>query len=302
MLELKREQIDLVLAIQNGIEIAKPFVERRQQAVTVTAGDAVFVSVDPIRVAQIIGNLLHNASKYTPVGGQIHIELVPAAEQVEIRVIDTGAGIPASQLARVFDMFTKIERSVPNANSGLGIGLALAQRLAVMHGGHLTASSPGECQGSTFTLILPVAPAVPAAPPVPEPAPSPAAPVAVFAELSIVVVEDNDDAADMMGAWLESLGHQVQIARSGPDGLALVQAVRPDVVLCDIGLPGMDGVEVCRRINELQLGVRPIMIALTGWGMDADRQRTAEAGFRHHLVKPVALDKLREILRGVPPR
>jgi signal transduction histidine kinase len=300
VLELRRERVDLLSAIQNGVEIARPFIEQRNQSVTVTASDAVFVSVDPIRVAQIVGNLLHNASKYTAPGGRIDVELVAETDQVVIRVVDTGVGIPASQLARVFDMFTTIERSVPNANSGLGIGLALAQRLAVMHGGRLSATSPGEGQGATFTLALPVVGAN--APASPELDPSAPATASVFAALRIVVVEDNDDAADMMGAWLESLGHQVQIGRSGPEGLALVEAVRPDLVLCDIGLPGMDGVEVCRRINELALDARPIMVALTGWGMDSDRRRTTEVGFHHHLVKPVALDKLREILLGVTPR
>jgi signal transduction histidine kinase len=298
MLELKREQVDLLATIETGVEIARPFIDRRGQSVIVHSTNPVFASVDPTRVAQIVGNLLHNASKYTPVGGEISIELEQDATQVLIRVIDTGAGIPRDQLERVFDMFTKIERSMPNANGGLGIGLALAQRLAGMHGGKLTAHSPGEGQGATFTLALPLTGLEPGASPPAPPAPAPA-PQAVFARLSIVVIEDNDDAADMLAMWLENLGHGVQIARSGPDGLALVQAVGPDLVLCDIGLPGMDGVEVCRRVMALDIGARPIMVALTGWGMDADRKRTGEAGFTHHLVKPVALDKLHAILRSV---
>ena len=296
MLELKRELVDVQSMIETGIEIAHPFITQRSQSVVVSAPRPVFASVDPTRVAQIVGNLLHNASKYTTVGGQIRVELEHDDTQLRLSVIDTGAGIPPDQLERVFDMFTRIERSMPNANGGLGIGLALAQRLAGMHGGRLTASSAGEGYGSTFTLTLPLAVTPTTARPTEVRDPPR---VATFARLSVVVIEDNHDAADLLALWLENLGHVVQVARSGPDGVALVQEVRPDIVLCDIGLPGMDGIEVCRRVQDLQLGARPIMVALTGWGMEADRQRTGDAGFDHHLVKPVALDKLRDILESV---
>jgi signal transduction histidine kinase len=295
VLELKREVIDVRSAVDIGIEIANPFIAQRGQSITVSSIGPVIASIDPTRVAQIVGNLLHNASKYTTIGGQIRVELSHDETDLVLSVIDNGAGIPADQLVRVFDMFTRIERSVPNANGGLGIGLALAQRIAGMHGGRLTASSPGEGQGATFTLTLPLALGEPAADPTQSAGDDPPR-VASFARLTVVVIEDNDDAADMLAMWLESMGHDVQVARSGPEGLALVQAFWPDIVLCDIGLPGMDGIEVCRRILDLQIGARPIMVALTGWGMEADRQRTGAAGFDHHLVKPVALDKLRDIL------
>jgi signal transduction histidine kinase len=299
MLELKREPTDIGSIIDSAVEIAKPFMDQRRQTIHIGSAGPVVISVDPTRVSQIVGNLLHNASKYTAAGGELHVELLQDQAHALIRVIDPGAGIPPDQLGRVFDMFAKIERSVPNANSGLGIGLALAQRLAGMHGGTLTATSPGEGQGATFTLSLPL--------PVAETssvAPAPAAgngraAAGSVTRLKVVVIEDNDDAADTLALWLENMGHQVQVARTGPEGLALVRAARPDVVLCDVGLPGMDGVEVCQRVQDLSNGSRPIMVALTGWGMDADRRRTGEAGFDHHLVKPVALDKLREILRTV---
>jgi signal transduction histidine kinase len=293
MLELKREPMDLEAVIASAIEIAKPFMDQRGQSVVVSSTGPALASIDPTRVSQIIGNLLHNAAKYTAVGGEIRVELDHDGAGAAIRVIDPGAGIPPDQLGRVFEMFARVERSVPNANSGLGIGLALAQRLATMHGGQVTATSRGEGHGATFTLSLPVVAAEP------DREPAPAAPLASASALSVVVIEDNDDSADMLAMWLEHAGHRVQIARTGPEGLALVHAARPDVVLCDVGLPGMDGVEVCRRIQDLELGIRPLMVALTGWGMDADRRRTGEAGFDHHLVKPVALDKLRAILRGV---
>jgi signal transduction histidine kinase len=295
MLELKREPADLVTTLENAVEIARPFFDQRQQSIAVTAIGPVVASIDPTRVSQIIGNLLHNASKYTAVGGEVRVELATAATEVTIHVIDTGAGIPPDQLGRIFDMFARIEREIPHANSGLGIGLALAQQLAGMHGGRLTATSAGEGHGATFTLSIPLD--VIAATTAESPAPARAA-TAMFARLNVVVIEDNEDAADMLAMWLETMGHDVQVARSGPDGLALVREAQPDIVLCDIGLPGMDGIEVCRRIQELQIGTRPLMVALTGWGMDADHRRTGEVGFDHHLVKPVSLDKLREILRS----
>lgn len=297
MLELKREKVDLLSTIETGIETARPFMDQRSQSVTVSAMGPVFAFADPTRVAQILGNLLHNASKYTPPGGEIRVELANNKAQAEIRVIDRGAGIPRDQLERVFGMFTKIERSMPHANGGLGIGLALAQRLAGMHGGRLIAASPGEGAGATFTLSLPLDTTETTFEPTPVVITVPSATSRI--RLTVVVVEDNTDAADMLATWLETLGHEVHVAATGAQGIELVQAARPDVVICDIGLPDMDGVEVCQRIQDLQIGVRPIFVALTGWGMEADRLRTAEAGFNHHLVKPVALSKLREILQSV---
>jgi signal transduction histidine kinase len=293
MLELKPEPVELRSLVEAAVETVKPFFDQRKQRVRVEADGAGHAVVDPTRVTQILGNLLHNAAKYTPAGGEIRVELERQPEHVIIRVIDSGAGIRADQLERVFEMFAKIEHSIPNANGGLGIGLALARQLAEMHRGRLTAMSDGEGHGATFALLLPTVGAR-------APASEPAAPIAQVAhKLKIVVIEDNDDAADVLAMWLEESGHVVHVARTGPDGVSLVREVCPDLVLCDVGLPGMDGVEVCKRIGELDGGVRPMMVALTGWGMESDRRRTTDAGFDHHLVKPVALDKLRTILANV---
>jgi signal transduction histidine kinase len=297
MLELKRARADLAAVIEHALETARPLIDQRRQSVTVDTDGPVMATIDATRVSQIIGNLLHNASKFTPSGGQIRVELRAEAGKATVHVTDTGAGIPAHQLDHVFDMFAQIERSSRPAAGGLGIGLALARRLAEMHGGTLAASSPGEGQGSTFTLSLPAEAAAhleaPATPAAGRPTPAP------VRQLSVVVIEDNDDAADTLTLWLEEQGHRVRLARTGPDGVELVREVKPDVVLCDIGLPGMDGVEVCRRVKAFDLSRPPLMVALTGWGMESDRRRTGEVGFEHHLVKPVMPDKLRAILQAV---
>jgi signal transduction histidine kinase len=294
-LEMRRENVALSSVIERALETAAPLFTRRNQSVTVDAEGPVPALVDTTRIAQIIGNLLNNASKHSPPGAPVRVELRSAGDSATVRVIDEGAGIPFDQQARVFDMFTKIERSVQSTNDGLGIGLALSRQLAELHGGTLTAASAGEGKGATFTLTVPTgqAPGV-----LDKPAVKSTRPPAVAAALTIVVVEDNEDSADMMSTWLEQLGHEVHVARTGPDAVALILKARPDVVLCDLGLPGMDGVDVCRHV-VLGMAVPPVMIALTGWGMERDRQRTVEAGFSHHLVKPVELAQLRTVLQSV---
>ena len=208
--------------------------------------------------------------------------------------IDPGVGIPGELIVHVFDMFVRFVHAQPDA--GLGIGLALARRLAELHGGALVASSSGAGHGSTFTLSLPAADE--SQPQASHASDSPERRSGVTAVLNIVLAEDNDDSADILAMWLESKGHKVSVARNGLEGFELVQTTRPDVVLCDIGLPGMDGVEVCRRVRGI-IDFRPVMVALSGWGREEDRQRTGEAGFDHHLVKPVAMDKLRAVLESV---
>ncbi len=293
--EMRKERADLGAVIGRALETTASSFARRKQTVTVDAPEGVPARVDSTRIAQIVGNLLDNASKHSPEGARIRVELRHAEGVASIRVLDEGEGIPMEQLDRVFDMFAKLDRAGRAYDGGLGIGLALARQLAELHGGKLTAESGGEGKGATFTLSVPTS-LVDSSPDVCEEAHAPAP--RTQSVLSVVVVEDNEDAADMMSAWLEQLGYAVKVARTGPDGVALVLESRPDVVLCDIGLPGMDGVDVCRSIvHEMQKP--PVMIAMTGWGMDGDRQRTEEAGFRHHLVKPVQPEKLRSVLESV---
>ena len=302
VLELRREPVDLAVVIGNAIESARPFIANKQQTVGFDNPAAVRVEVDPTRIAQIIGNLLHNASKFSPVGAEIRVELTADHGGATIRVIDRGIGIPPAELERAFDMFSQVRGARTSSGSGgLGIGLALARRLAELHGGTLVAASEGEGRGSTFTLTLrgtAAATAVTAA--VTADDGSRTARPASNGKLAIVVIEDNDDAADTLAEWLETMGHSVRVARNGPEGVDLVREYQPRLVLCDIGLPGMDGVEVCRHVKALPIASQPVMVALTGWGMEADRKRTREVGFDHHLVKPVAPDKLFAILNAMP--
>jgi CheY-like chemotaxis protein len=294
-LELRRESVTVLSVIERAIETTAPLFSARNQSVVVDAEGPVPAFVDATRIAQIVANLLNNASKHSPLGAQVRVELRCPSDVAIVKVIDDGIGIPVDQLDRVFDMFTKIERAAPSTNDGLGIGLSLSRQFAERHGGTLTATSAGAGRGATFTLSVPtgqserVAEAEGAASAIPE---------GVEETLNIVVVEDNEDSADMMTTWLEHLGHRVQVARNGPDGVELILGARPDVVLCDLGLPGMDGADVCRHIVD-GMPFPPVMVALTGWGADPDRQRTVEAGFRHHLVKPVELDELRRVLQSV---
>jgi two-component system CheB/CheR fusion protein len=295
VIELKRDRTDLSQVIERAIESNRPFIDRRRHALAVNARTSLFVHGDGTRIAQIIGNLLHNAAKFTPEGGRIGVELAHQVDRAVIEVTDSGEGMASDQIERAFEMFARIDRKGSGGDRGLGIGLALARRLAELHGGTLTAESRGVGLGTTMRLTLP-AHRVQANVQSPEaesngaPHPSP---------LNIVVIEDSADVADTLATLLEAMGHQVAVASSGQSGLELVGEKRPDLVLCDLGLPEMDGVEVCRRIRRLAIGPQPVVVALTGWGRDDDRQRTREAGFDHHLVKPVAPEKLESVLRGI---
>lgn len=292
VLELKKEAVDLAGLVHSAGENFRPMMQKRGVELVV-ATTPVRAVVDPTRIAQIVGNLLHNASKFTPSGGTVHLALAIEGTDAVVRVTDTGVGVPPDQLERIFEMFARVEGTSSPADRGAGIGLALAKRLAQMHGGDLTAHSEGEHRGASFTLRLPGAEVGTAEPATPTATRRPAS-----APLQILVVEDNDDVADTLASWLETRGHQVTVARTGPEGLAVALQLKPQLVLCDIGLPGIDGNEVCRQVRAAQSdGFHPIMVALTGWGQDEDRQRTRDAGFDHHLVKPVALDLLSDVLR-----
>ncbi|HVY25909.1 MAG TPA: response regulator [Polyangiaceae bacterium] len=295
-LELKRAPIDLGTYAERALEASRPFFDKRGQSISVRTTPGISVLADPTRIVQIVGNLLHNGSKFTPEGGSIALEVARDGERAVVRVIDSGIGIAPQRLTQVFEMFVRFDGGERGVSTGLGIGLALARRLAQMHDGSLTVESAGLGQGSTFELSLPAQPTRQAAAPA-SVRPQPLVPRQPGE--SIVVIEDNVDSAEMLRLWLETKGYRVDVARTGPDGLELVQRRRPRIVICDIGLPEMDGIEVCRLIRQSAFEVTPLMIALTGWGMEADRRRTRETGFDHHLVKPVEPETLFQLLEGV---
>jgi CheY-like chemotaxis protein/anti-sigma regulatory factor (Ser/Thr protein kinase) len=291
LIELKRDEVSLALVVSACVENAGAWLERRSQTVQMELDEQVVALVDQTRVSQIVTNVLHNATKFTPAGGNIRVTLSLEEGFASVRVVDSGIGLKADQIGRVFDMFARIERPGVTAEPGLGIGLALARRLADLHGGTLTATSAGEGAGTTFTLRLPAMSgtrekSIPAKP----------LPGDANASFGIVVVEDNEDVAESMGEWLRMFGHRVTLTATGRDGVEAIRKDRPDVVLCDLGLPDIDGLDVCREVRKFAVEPRPVMIALTGWGRDEDHRRTREAGFDHHLVKPVDLEKLQTLI------
>jgi signal transduction histidine kinase len=241
--------------------------------------EAVWVEADQARVEQIVMNLLSNAVKYTPPGGAIDVTVAGDGQTARLSVRDTGAGMTPYMIERVFDLFFQGERTLERAEGGLGIGLTLVRRLAELHGGRVAAESAGRGQGSVVTVELPQCPA-------PAEADAAASALAAPAPRRIVLVEDSRDSRDMLRFLLEHAGHEVHEAEDGPHGVETILAVRPDIALVDVGLPGIDGYEVARRVRA-QVGTGVRLVALTGYGLPEDHRRSQEAGFDAHLVKPV---------------
>ena len=299
-IDLRREHVELSSVVQHAVDANRPLTERREQELTVVLPPtALCVDADPTRLAQIIGNLLNNASKFTERGGHIWLTVEVSPPLVILRVRDTGVGIAPDRLQGIFDMFTQIDISLERSAVGLGIGLTLVRTLVEMHGGTVEAISPGLGQGSEFVVRLPIL--------VEAPAPSPTPPIAPPAvrPLRILVVDDNHDAADMLAMLLNFSGHVTFTAHDGVAAVEEADRLDPDVILLDIGLPGLNGHEAARRIRERKGHGRPLLVAVTGWGQDEDRSRSREAGFDAHLVKPVdeaVLDKLlAELVPGDQP-
>ena len=292
---LRKNIVSLAAVIEAAVEMSRPLIEARRHTLTVDLpSETVAVEADTTRLTQIFSNLLNNAANYTDPGGSIALRARREGGQVAVTVSDTGIGIAAEALSSVFDMFAQVSPPVPHPQSGLGIGLALARGLVAQHGGTLTAASGGPGMGSQFTVRLPVSRGEPRA----APAAVTAAP-ALGKVHRVLVVDDNRDAADSLGALLQMLGAEVRVVHDGESALAAFGAFQPRVTLLDLGMPGMDGYEVARRIRARPDARGAALIALTGWGQERDRRRTAEAGFDGHLTKPVDIDTVAATLASV---
>jgi len=297
-LELRRERVELCAVIDAALETSRPVIELEGHRLSVQhPDDPLVVDGDPIRLAQVISNLLNNSAKYTPTGGLIRVSVVRDAGQAVVAVADNGIGIPADMLARVFDMFTQVDRTLEKTTGGLGIGLSLVKGLVQMHGGTIEARSDGPGRGSEFALRLPLAGACA----VPSDRSAGQAPGAEPPKRHrVLIVDDNVDFADSLGQMLALLGHEVRTAYDGHAGVIAAQAFRPAVVLCDIGMPKLNGYDAARRIRAQARGERTVLVALTGWGQGSDLAKSEAAGFDHHLVKPVEPAALIELFASLP--
>ncbi len=289
-IELRLQTLSIADAVTSALEATRPLVDERQQTVSVSLPALpVNVQADPARLEQIIVNVLNNASRYTAPGGRIGVIASAEGGEAVLRIRDTGIGMAADVLPRIFDLFVQGDQSLAHTSGGLGIGLTLVHRLIALHRGRVSAHSEGLGRGSEFTIALPLShqPAAGGAPVASLPERSPAA--------AVLLIEDNADARQSLRTLLEHEGHRVEEAADGAGGLARAEATRPDIVLVDIGLPGIDGYEVARRIRS-QRGAAPILVAITGYGQADDRRRSLEAGFDAHLTKPVSPDHLAHVL------
>jgi signal transduction histidine kinase len=306
-INLNKEVIQLDTLVARTVETVQPSLEERGHTLSVEIPTGILAILgDPTRLMQAIGNVLSNAAKYTEPGGRITLSAAQVGSEVEIRVRDNGIGIPADLLPMIFNLFTQLDSTSGLSQSGLGIGLALVQRLVEMHGGSVTAHSDGLGRGSEFLIRLPLF--------IRETAetdrqldtlsaleqPMTNAEGTARTQRRILVADDNNDALESLATLLQLSGHEVYTAANGAVALESAEQHRPEVVLLDIGMPKLDGYEVARRIRSQPWGRRITLVALTGWGQDSDRRRSQEAGFDSHLVKPLDLDKLTELLAALP--
>jgi two-component system CheB/CheR fusion protein len=293
-IRMSKETTDGAAIVRRAVETSAPAIEARKHRLSVVLPEEpVELEADPVRMAQAMSNLLSNAAKYTDPGGRISVSVKREGSEAVFRVQDDGVGIPCDMLERIFDLFTQVDRSLDRSQGGLGIGLTFVRAIVEHHGGTVRAFSAGPGQGSELMIRVPALAAVAR----PATATADRAPRAVATRsLRIVAVDDNKDVAEMLSEVLVLLGHEVEIAFDGGAALDLVASFHPDVVLLDIGLPKMDGYEVARRLRAEPCGKDVLLIALTGYGQDQDRQRAMKVGFDHHLVKPLDLERLEAIL------
>ncbi len=281
-IQLCKERLDFVGMVKRAVDTCRPLLDERQHRLVLSLpSEPVWLEADPVRLEQILMNLLNNAVKYTPPGGEIHVSGQRDKGEVLLCVRDNGVGITLELLPRVFDIFTQADQSLARTQGGLGIGLTLVRSLVHLHGGSVQAQSAGLGQGTEFVVRLPAlaevpVPTEPARPPAGCEAPS----------LRVLVVDDNLDAGQSLAMLLQLSGHEVSLTYDGPSALEVAETFQPQVVLLDIGMPEMDGYQVAERLRS-RGGADLVLVAITGYGQEADRRRSRAAGFDHHLVKPV---------------
>jgi signal transduction histidine kinase/ActR/RegA family two-component response regulator len=281
-LELRVERVELGQVVASALETSRPLIEAGGQELAVSLpAQPVFLDADPMRLAQVIANLLNNAAKYTERGGKIWLSARREGSEAVISVRDTGTGIDAATMPRIFEMFGQLDRSPERSHGGLGIGLTLVSRLVRLHGGAISAHSEGRGQGSEFVVRLRAVQQQPQ-----EALPAESETVVAGRPLRILVVDDNQDAAASLRMLLQIKGHEVRMAHDGAEAVAVAGDYRPDVVLLDIGLPKLNGFDAARSMRRMLAGKRVLIVAMTGWGQKTDRERSKQAGFDHHLVKP----------------
>jgi two-component system CheB/CheR fusion protein len=283
-----------------AVEMMRAVIDARGHNLTVSLpAEPVRLVADPARLAQVIGNLLGNAVKYTPPGGSIWLTAERIAGEVVIRVRDTGVGLAPELIPHVFDLFVQGDTSLDRTRGGLGIGLTLVRRLVELHGGRVSVRSAGVGQGSEFIVRLPALP-----PQLPEPAAVETSPAAVAGgrKLKVLIVEDNQDAAESLALVLDLWGHDSRVVFDGAAALEVAEQYVPDVIISDLGLPGMDGYQLAGHLREHPRFGRAVLIALSGYGQEEDKRRALDAGFDHHFVKPPDLAELAELLGRVVVR
>jgi CheY-like chemotaxis protein/two-component sensor histidine kinase len=283
---LVSEKIGVADIVAAAVETVQPLLEQKKQSLEVNAADLnLYVRGDPVRLSQVVGNLLHNAAKYTGEGGNIVLSTSSRAGKAEISVRDSGIGISQEAMPHIFELFTQIPSERVNTSGGLGIGLALVRALVELHGGEISVTSDGIDRGSEFILRLPLF--ANAEEPRDAGAALPKGEPVMQVRRNILIADDNQDALESLALMLRLEGHEVHCASDGEEALALAGLRKPEIVVLDVGMPKLDGCEVARRIRAESWGRGAVLVALTGWGQDVDRRRSREAGFDMHLVKPV---------------
>jgi CheY-like chemotaxis protein len=296
--ELKKELVELKGIIINAVESSMALIDAAHHTLKLHMPDeSMMMDGDPTRLNQVLGNLLANAAKYTPDGGYIELSVRRDQQQAVISVSDTGIGIPAEALPRLFEMFTQVPNHAGRTQGGLGIGLSLVHRLVQMHGGTVTASSPGEGKGSTFVIHLPLATGQQEGQP--KSIQDKGAVNQASRPLKVVIADDNIDAAESLATVLQLGGHKTVIAYDGYDALKQILESRPEVAFLDIGMPGLTGYEVAKMIRNTPGLESAVLVALTGWGAGHDQAKAKEAGFDHHLTKPADIAAINTLLTAL---